>query len=203
LKKPNSFTIYNASAGSGKTFTLVKEYLILLLSAPTRDSYKNILAITFTNKAVAEMKSRIIESLHSLSKETGNKKEENLLHLLASETGLSCETIRTKSRQILKSIINNYAAFEVSTIDGFTHRVLRTFAKDLDLPLNFEVELNTEEVLTEAVDRLINKAGEDEKLTKVLVSFVLGKTDDDKSWDISRDLLGIANLLTKETRRPF
>lgn len=203
MKKPNSFTIYNASAGSGKTFTLVKEYLILLLSAQTRDIYKNILAITFTNKAVAEMKSRIIESLHSLSKETGNKKEENLLHLLASETGLSCETIRTKSRQILKSIINNYAAFEVSTIDGFTHRVLRTFAKDLDLPLNFEVELNTEEVLTEAVDRLINKAGEDEKLTKVLVNFVLGKTDDDKSWDISRDLLGIALLLTKETSRPF
>ena len=203
MKKSNSFTIYNASAGSGKTFTLVKEYLVLLLRSKTRDSYKNILAITFTNKAVAEMKSRIIESLHALSEESPSAKAKNLLKLLTEETVLSPEEIRVKSRAILKSIINNYAAFEVSTIDGFTHRVLRTFAKDLDLPLNFEVELNTEEVLTEAVDRLINKAGEDEKITKVLVSFVLGKTDEDKSWDISRDLLSIAGLLTKETSRPF
>lgn len=203
MKKSNSFTIYNASAGSGKTFTLVKEYLVLLLTARNKDSYKHILAITFTNKAVAEMKSRIIESLHLLSEENTSSKADNLIKILICETGLSSEEIRMKSKATLKSIINNYAAFEVSTIDGFTHRVLRTFAKDLDLPLNFEVELNTEEVLTEAVDRLINKAGEDEKLTKVLVSFVLGKTDEDKSWDISRDLLSIAGLLTKETSRPF
>ncbi|HER40503.1 MAG TPA: DNA helicase UvrD, partial [Salinimicrobium catena] len=203
MKKPNTFTIYNASAGSGKTFTLVKEYLALLLKSNRPDSYRNILAITFTNKAVAEMKSRIIEGLHVLSSENPDKKERELLTLLSRETGLSPEEVRIKSRRILKSIINNYASFEVSTIDGFTHRVLRTFAKDLDLPLNFEVELNTQEVLTEAVDRVINLAGKDASLTKVLVRFVLDKTDEDKSWDISRDLLNIAKLLTEETSRPY
>lgn len=203
MKKTNSFTIYDASAGSGKTFTLVKEYLVLLLSSRKSDAYKNILAITFTNKAVAEMKTRIIESLHILSADNPNSKGENLVRLLSAETGLPSKEITNRSRIILKSIINNYAAFEVSTIDGFTHRVLRTFAKDLDLPLNFEVELSTEEVLNEAVDRVISKAGDDNALTPVLVSFVLSKADDDKSWDISRDLLKIAKLLTEETSRPF
>lgn len=200
MKQSNTFTIYNASAGSGKTFTLVKEYLALLLTSSRPDSYRNILAITFTNKAVAEMKSRIVEGLHTLANE---EKQSSLLPLLSKETGLPIEEIRIKSRRILKSIINNYASFEVSTIDGFTHRVLRTFAKDLELPLNFEVELNTQEVLSEAVDRVINLAGQDTVLTRVLVSFVLSKTDDDKSWDISRDLLSMAKLLTQETSTPY
>lgn len=201
--RENSFTIYDASAGSGKTFTLVKEYLVLLLSSSRRDNYKHILAITFTNKAVAEMKSRIVESLHSLAYDKKSTKTSQLTKILSKETGLSGEEIKEKSRLILKRILHDYASFEVSTIDGFTHRVLRTFAKDLELPLNFEVELNTEEVIAEAVDRLISKAGEDKALTKILVNFVLRKTDDDKSWDISRDLMKIGKLLTQETSQPF
>ena len=149
------------------------------------------------------MKSRIVAALKSISRDHRSEKEEDLLQLLAAETGLTAREIHLKSKDILKNIIHNYAAFEVSTIDGFTHRVLRTFARDLDLPLNFEVELRTDEVLSEAVDRLISKAGEDAGLTKVLVNFVLSKTDDDKSWDISRDLLEIAKLLNQETNLPF
>src|SRR5690606_4367262 len=111
--------------------------------------------------------------------------------------------LQKKAAAILKNIIHNYAAFEVSTIDGFTHRVLRTFAKDLGLPLNFEVELNSSEVLQEAVDRLLSKTGEDKRLTAVLIRFALTKTDEDKSWDIARDLYAIAELLTSETNQPF
>lgn len=203
LKQPNSFIIYNASAGSGKTYTLVKKYLLLLLSSPRQDSYKNILAITFTNKAVGEMKSRIIEGLNALAKSQRSPKEQALMQDISSSLGIAPQEIEVKSQKILKNIIHNYAAFEVSTIDGFTHRVLRTFAKDLDLPLNFEVELRTEDVLAEAVDRLISKAGKDRTITKVLVNYVLSKTDDDKSWDISRDLLSMAKLLTQETSRKF
>ena len=199
----NPFTIYNASAGSGKTFTLVKEYLVLLFRGSRKDAYKQILAVTFTNKAVAEMKSRIIDSLYAFSREDCPKKYLSLRELVAAETGLDEVQMTLKARAVLKNIIHNYAAFEVSTIDGFTHRVLRTFAKDLGLPLNFEVELNSSEVLQEAVERLLSRAGEDMLLTKVLVSFALEKTDEDKSWDIARDLYKIAELLTKEDNQPF
>ncbi len=203
LEQHNSFKIYNASAGSGKTYTLVKEYLLLLLSSPRQDAYKNILAITFTNKAVGELKSRIVENLHSLSKKDLSLKEQALLKDLSASLQVPEAVVQAKSRDLIKNIIHNYASFEVSTIDGFTHRVLRTFARDLGLPLNFEVELRTDEVLNEAVDRLISKAGKDKALTKVLVSFVLSKTDDDKSWDIARDLFAIAKLLTRETSQKF
>lgn len=203
MENQNSFTIYNASAGSGKTFTLVKEYLLLLFTSEKKDNYKNILAITFTNKAVAEMKSRIIDNLFAFSCNSCPEKHLSMLQGISEELELNPQEIQLKSQTILKNILHNYAAFEVSTIDGFTHRLLRTFAKDLELPLNFEVVLDTEEVLQEAVDRLISKAGEDKKLTKVLINFVLSKTDEDKSWDISRDLFEIAKLLTNENNRGY
>lgn len=149
------------------------------------------------------MKSRIIESLNALAKLDRSEKEQALLEDISESSGMPVEKIQQKSRQILKNIIHNYAAFEVSTIDGFTHRVLRTFAKDLGLPPNFEVELRTDEVLTEAVDRLISKAGKDKAITRVLVNFVLSRTDDDKSWDIARDLFAIGRLLTQETSGKF
>ena len=164
----NSFNIYNASAGSGKTFTLVKEYLILLFTSNKKDRYKNILAITFTNKAVGEMKKRIIDSLSEFSKHDPETNNNALLNIISEETGLSSTDIKNRSTEILKSIIHNYAAFEISTIDGFTHRVLRTFARDLGIPMNFEVELGADEVLMEAVESLISRAGTDKKLTKVL-----------------------------------
>lgn len=195
------FNIYNASAGSGKTYTLVKEYLSLLFTSARTDTYKNILAITFTNKAVGEMKKRIIESLLSFRNEETTAENNSLFKIILKETGFSADEIRRKSAEILKSIIHNYAAFEISTIDGFTHRVLRTFARDLGIPLNFEVEMETDEILAEAVDSLISKAGSDKELTSVLLEFTLSKTDEDKSWDISRDLFIIARLLTNENNQ--
>ncbi|MDT0687888.1 UvrD-helicase domain-containing protein [Autumnicola psychrophila] len=197
----NSFTIYNASAGSGKTFTLVKEYLLLLFNSKRKEEYQNILAITFTNKAVDEMKSRIVDSLHAFSSEEIPEKSRGLFEVISKETGLNLAQIKEKSAKILKSIIHNYAAFEVSTIDGFTHRVLRTFAKDLGLPINFEVEMAQEEILMEAVESVISKAGTDPKLTKILVDFTLNKADDDKSWDIARDLFDISKLLINENNQ--
>ena len=197
----NSFNIYNASAGSGKTFTLVKEYLILLFTSNKNDRYKNILAITFTNKAVGEMKKRIIDSLSDFSKHDPGTNNNALLNIISEETGLSSTEIKNRSTEILKSIIHNYAAFEISTIDGFTHRVLRTFARDLGIPMNFEVELGADEVLMEAVESLISRAGTDKKLTKVLIDYTLSKTDDDKSWDISRDLFNISRLLINENHQ--
>ena len=113
------------------------------------------------------------------------------------------EALREKSNEILLDIIHNYAAFDISTIDKFNQKLIRTFAYDLKLPLNFEVELDTDAVLSEAVDNLIAKAGTNSELTKVLVDFAIEKTDDDKSWDISYDFNQIAKLLTSENDRQF
>jgi ATP-dependent exoDNAse (exonuclease V) beta subunit len=200
MQRP-SFSIYDASAGSGKTYALVKEYLKIILVAKKNDAYRNILAITFTNKAVHEMKSRIVGSLSEFSKDDPSEKAQDLMQHLAIETELSLIQIKTKSQQIIKHIIHNYAAFDISTIDKFTHKVIRAFAHDLGLPMTFEVTLDTENLLIEAVDAIIAQAGEDETLTKLLIDFTMEKTDDDKSWDISREILETGRLVLNENNR--
>ena len=200
MQRP-SFSIYDASAGSGKTYALVKEYLKIILVAKKNDAYRNILAITFTNKAVHEMKSRIVGSLSEFAKDDPNEKAQDLMQHLAIETELSIIQIKAKSQQIIKHIIHNYAAFDISTIDKFTHKVIRAFAHDLGLPMTFEVTLDTENLLIEAVDAIIAQAGENETLTKLLIDFTMEKTDDDKSWDISREILETGRLVLNENNR--
>ena len=196
-----AFSIYDASAGSGKTFTLVKEYLKIILTSSKEDAYKNILAITFTNKAVGEMKSRVVNTLSEFAQVNPNTKAQEVMAQIQAETQLSLEDIHIKSKAIIRNIIHNYAAFDISTIDKFTHKVIRTFAHDLNLPSTFEVSLEIENLLTEAIDALIAQAGDDEMLTDLLVNFTLEKTDDDKSWDISRDIKEIGKLLSNENNR--
>ena len=193
-----AFSLYDASAGSGKTYTLTKEYLKILFNSPTNDAYKKILAITFTNKAVEEMKSRIIDNLYDFSKENTSEKAMMLLKDIAKETGLSVTTIKDKAKAIIKNIIHNYAAFGISTIDKFTHKVIRAFAQDLNLPTNFEVSLDTDALLQEAVDLLISKVGEEQILTDLLIEFTKNKTDEDKNWDISKELFEVSKLITNE-----
>ncbi|MDN3491452.1 UvrD-helicase domain-containing protein [Winogradskyella bathintestinalis] len=194
----STFKIYNASAGSGKTFTLAKAYLKILIQAKSYDQFKTILAITFTNKAVGEMKERIITMLTSFSQEKSLSQPHPMFEAICIELNIQPEILHNKSKHILKHIIHNYGAFDISTIDGFTHRVIRTFAHDLKIPINFEVELDQERLLNEAVDSLIAKAGSDKTLTKVLVDFAIEKADDDKSWDISYDFNKISKLLVNE-----
>ncbi|MDT0557947.1 UvrD-helicase domain-containing protein [Ichthyenterobacterium sp. W332] len=193
-----SFTIYNASAGSGKTFTLVKQYLKLILSAKNPLYFKYVLALTFTNKAVNEMKSRILENLKTFSKLETSVNSDPMFKVLSEELNMTSEDLRSKSKLILETILHNYASFDVSTIDKFNHRLIRTFAHDLQLPGNFEVELDQDSLLQKAVENLLLKAGEDEVLTKLLVDFSIEKADDDKSWDIGYDFKKIAKLLVNE-----
>ncbi len=200
MQKP-AFSIYDASAGSGKTYTLVKEYLKIILVSKKPDAYRNILAITFTNKAVHEMKSRVLESLSQFSRENPSEKALQLMQDISSDTGLSLNAITEKAKSIIKNLIHNYAAFDISTIDKFTHKVIRAFAHDLNLPITFEVSLDTEILLTEAVDAIIAEAGNDEELTKLLVDFTMEKTDDDKSWDISREIMETGKLILNENNR--
>ncbi len=193
-----TFQIYNASAGSGKTFTLVREYLKLLLRSDYPDTYKQILAITFTNKAVNEMKERVIRSLREMASEDILSSPTDMFLQLGKDLNTDSITLHNRSRNVLKRILHNYAFFDIATIDKFNHRLLRAFAHDLHLPVNFEVAIDTVSLLNEAVDRLVYQAGEDQLLTRVLVDFALEKADDDKSWDISLDLKKIARLLLEE-----
>jgi len=196
-----AFSIYNASAGSGKTYTLVKEYLRLLLTASTDDAYRRILAITFTNKAVEEMKKRIVENLSDFASEETSQRGLELMKVLSGETGLSIGTIADKAKAIIKNIIHNYAAFDISTVDRFTHKVIRAFAHDLNLSVSFDVSLETDLLLQEAVDAIIAKAGDDPVLTALLVDFSLDKTDNDKSWDVTHELFQTSRLLVDENNR--
>ena len=201
MKNSVPFTIYNASAGSGKTFTLVKEYLKRIIESNSEGYYRNLLAITFTNKAVAEMKQRIIDGLVAFSDEIALVDVPPMMQILSEETDIETAEIHKRSKKILKHLLHHYAGFNVETIDRFNHQLLRTFARDLSLSSNFEVSLDVQELLDEAVDRLISKAGDDEKITKVLLDFALEKTDDDKSWDISKDIAKASKLLFNETER--
>ena len=203
MQQTYPFTIYNASAGSGKTYTLVKEYLKILFQSNHPEPFKRILAITFTNKAVAEMKARIVETLKTFSDDSVLKSENSMFESICRELQMKPIKLHEKSKSLLNTILHNYAAFDISTIDGFTHKLIRTFAYDLRLPLNFEVELDQDSLLNEAVDSLIAKAGNDNDLTKILVDFAIEKADDDKSWDVSFDFNKIAKLLVNENDMPF
>ena len=194
MQQRSTFQVYNASAGSGKTFTLVKQYLKVLLTSSDLFMFQKVLAITFTNKAAAEMKARVLSNLESFAE--GN--ESDLLNIILSETALDATIIQELSNKILDAILQNYAAFSITTIDSFTHKIIKSFAFDLGLSLNFEVEMDAISLLNEAVDVLISKIGTDKKLTNLLIDYSLDKTDDDKSWDISRDLNDFARVLLNE-----
>lgn len=195
MQKSTSFQVYSASAGSGKTFTLVKEYLKILLTSDNTYKFQQILAVTFTNKAAGEMKARVIENLHAFAKEEKN----DMLPVICEETNLTETIIYSRAQAILNAILQNYSAFGIMTIDSFTHKLIRTFAYDLHLPLNFEVEMDAESLLNEAVDVVISKIGSDKKLTDLLVSYSLQKLEDDKSWDISLELKSFAKIILNET----
>tara|TARA_B110000046_G_scaffold18788_1_gene17924 strand:+ start:18108 stop:21236 length:3129 start_codon:yes stop_codon:yes gene_type:complete len=194
VQQPSTFQVYNASAGSGKTFTLVKEYLKVLLKSDDIFSFQKILAITFTNKAAGEMKARVLSSLEDFAA----GKENDLFNIIIHEIEVDKPTIQLRSKKILDAILQNYSAFSITTIDSFTHKIIKSFAYDLGLPLNFEVEMDAVSLLNEAVDILISKIGTEKKLTKLLIDYSLDKTDDDKSWDISRDLNEFAKVLLNE-----
>ncbi len=193
----NNFLVYKSSAGSGKTFTLVKEYLRLALSDEKKLStnYKYILAVTFTNKAAAEMKQRIISSLSEI---IGLNKINGIGNILCEEIGISELELKKRSQIVLSHILHHYSDFSVGTIDSFTHKLVKTFAFDLKLPINFNVELNVDGFYENVINNLINKIGEDEYLSKLLKEYALAKAEDNAGWDPEKHIKEFAKLLQKE-----
>lgn len=197
MKSP-SFKIYNASAGSGKTFTLVKQYLITLLKSDKKGGFKKLLALTFTNKAVGEMKDRVINTLKGLAFPERFNCDQAMANQICKELIISPELLQEKSKQLINEISHHYAGLTISTIDKFNYSLIKTFSNDLKLNSNFEVELDTNYFLDKTIDRLLQKTDVDKNLSKTITDFVLQKIDDDKSWNINDDLKEIGKLFLSE-----
>lgn len=198
------FTLYSASAGSGKTYALTKAYLSLLLADGSPLKFRQLLALTFTNKAVAELKTRILDNLHHFARWRDPAAAAPLFRELCYDLVITPQQLQQRTKQLLKRILHNYAFFEISTIDKFNHKLVKTFARDLQLSQHFEVELDTDALLEEAVGQLLERAGGDTALTQALLAFGLEKIEADKSWNIAYDLVAMGKLLFQETHaRPL
>ncbi|WP_010179043.1 UvrD-helicase domain-containing protein [Aquimarina agarilytica] len=198
MKNTTAFTVYDAAAGSGKTYTIVKNYLLKILANPNKNRYKQILAVTFTNKAVSEMKHRILESLDGFSKKDTPESNKSMFSEIAKELAISEDALRKKSKKTLHYLLHNYTSFSVQTIDKFTQSVIRTFAYDLGLDSNFEIELDQKKLLEVAIDDLIDKVGDNKQITKTILDFTKAKINDDAAWNIKRSLLEIAQIIFNE-----
>ena len=173
-------TVYKASAGSGKTFTLAVEYIKLLIENP--HSYRNILAVTFTNKATEEMKMRILSQLYGIWKGLDDSK--SYTDRILTETGLPIDTVKERAGIALHLLLHNYNYFRVETIDSFFQSVLRNLARELDLTANLRISLNDTQVEEMAVDQLIDSLTHTDRMLQWLLSYIMEKISDDHSWNI-------------------
>lgn len=194
----SALKIYNASAGSGKTYTLVQEYLRIILRDKDSKKFRRILAMTFTNKAANEMKDRILQKLIELSKEDKSASERESVVKYSGELNLPPEKVEERAKKCLNAILHNYGMFSVMTIDKFTHRVIRTFAKELRLSLDFEVELDLETLRHNIADLLFDQIGRDPDVTRLMVSYADSNLQEDKSWNFKNSLIEFSKELFKE-----
>lgn len=199
-------TVLSASAGSGKTFSLVQTYLSLTIGGDFSPSnFSKILAMTFTNKAAWEMKERIVDALDRLAfPDRSNEKErakcDQLMRTTQQNLGIDPMLISEKAKKILTFILHNYEAFQVLTIDKFSLRLIRTFAKDLDINDNFEVILNEDELIEKVVDELLSKLGAEEhqSLTKLAITYAKANLSEGNKWNFRKELIEFAKVLKSE-----
>lgn len=209
---PSSFKIYSSSAGSGKTYHLTKEYLKLALHTPNPDYYRSILAITFTNDAAAEMKERILGALRGFNDTTQSEKakykSEALLQSITEdlqedypEENLEIEDIRRRAATLFTQVLYNYSDFSVSTIDSFVNKIVQVFTRELNIPYNFEVDLDSQTLVNTAVQLLLDKVSnsKDDLLSETLEQYALEKAREGRSWNtLPDDLSDFAKNLLNE-----
>ena len=186
---PN-FLIYKSSAGSGKTYALVKEYLKIVLKNP--EDFRHTLAVTFTNKAAGEMKSRITEKLRELAE--GKDKE---LEKTLTDEGVKGD-IPTKAKKVLENILHKYSYFSVVTIDSFFHRIIRSFAKELRLHIAYGIEIDSDKVMAKISDDVLAEIGSNPELTSYLERFAMSRIEEVNDWKIEREISRIGSEIFKE-----
>ncbi|MCS6821191.1 MAG: UvrD-helicase domain-containing protein [Microscillaceae bacterium] len=200
----HNFKVYSSSAGSGKTYTLTKEYIKLALYTPQADYFKHILAITFTNDAANEMKERILKILRTFAQPESIENE--MLQNIAQELTLPPQVIQQRAEKVFQKLIHNYADFAVSTIDKFMNKVANAFTQELDIPYNYEIDLDTEQLVQNATDRILERVGreQEESISSLLIEWAKEKNTKGQSWQrIEKDLQKFAKDLMNEKSYDF
>lgn len=187
-----TLTIYSASAGSGKTFQLTRIFLTHIFRS--RYNYRKILAVTFTNKATAEMKNRILDQLYRLA----NGEESEYLTDLTRDTGKSVNQIRSEAAVLLSAILQDFSRFSISTIDTFFQKVIRSFARESGLQSGYNVELDHSIILSAAIDKMIASSAADRELKEWLTEYVLKNLEEEKSWNLKGEITRLAEELFRE-----
>ncbi len=192
--------VYNASAGSGKTFVLAIEYIALCLNSNDDRFFRRILAITFTNKAAHELKERIIEFLAQIST---SETEVTKVKELQKRTALSAKEIQTRAARIHESMLQNYGEINISTIDSFVLRILRSFSKELGMSFDFDLELDGSRVKDLLVESIMSQIGNDDFITEQLARSATQNLDDGKPWNPKRDMQEAIDHLLDEDSIPY
>ena len=175
------FIVLNASAGSGKTYALVQHVLLNALRPKDMpNAYQKVLAITFTNNAADEMKGRLLEHLLAFSVHE-RPEQDGFFQPIWKALELSANELQRRAKAASKHMLHNYSTLNVGTIDQFTHRLVRTFTKDLNLDDNFEVRLDLDAMVTEALDLLYSSLGEHPHLRDALVTLVQERMNRDEN----------------------
>ncbi len=188
----NGLDIFKSSAGSGKTYTLVKEYLKLALQYPS--AFKSILAITFTNKATEEMKSRVIENLvQIISNESSSMRSS-----LVDETEFDEAGVRSRAMNTLQALLHDYSGLSITTIDSFFSSLVRNLARELNLPQRFSIELDTTLIIENVASTLLDSLDDDKDLRQWLEEYVIHLIEDEKNWNTFKGINEVGQEVVKE-----
>ncbi len=187
--------IYRASAGSGKTFTLAVEYIKLLISNPT--AYKHTLAVTFTNKATAEMKERILSQLYGIAHSLSSS-QQYYEKIKTAYPEIDEKTLRNRAKTALHLLLHDYGHFRIQTIDSFFQSVLRGLAKELELSGNIEITIDNTQLLENTVDRLIQSLSPTSAEMGWIVEYIEEHLDNGKSWRVHKAIKSFAENILKE-----
>ncbi|MEG0928346.1 UvrD-helicase domain-containing protein [Chryseobacterium sp.] len=198
----NSYTVINASAGSGKTYALVQRLLMICLRYPNQQqSIRNILALTFTNKAANEMKERILTWLgnFSASDYAGNADLKNMQKAF-EEQGLkiTIDELHLRSKRLLDHVLHNYSTLNIGTIDRFNSRLVRSFSYELGLAKNFNLEIEAEPFLIEAVDKMLDQIGENETISNSFMDYVDYSLENNERINLNKNLYDSAKEFVKD-----
>ncbi|MGY3052944.1 ATP-dependent helicase/nuclease subunit A [Pedobacter sp. UYEF25] len=200
MQKP--VKILQASAGSGKTFSLAAHYLVLLFSGEFK--YREILAVTFTNKATEEMKSRILSVLLALAKGDESGKIDIYRQIIFKQyPTLEANGLQKLADVIYRRILHDYSHFSVSTIDGFVQKVIRGFAFELGLDSGYSLEMNIEKVKQDLSGRLEKLLDEKDNLLQWIIQLALSRIANNQSWNYKRELLELSGEVFKDKFKDF